>query len=71
MVNRKKQLKIVAPVGDVPSKDKHLSNRIEKLPSDADISEVFKEIDEWEKIAVKKFRKLEQTDKSGRLGLHC
>ena len=71
MVKKKRALQILAPVGDVPSKDKDLHNRIKKLPCDAKISDVFREASEWEKIAVKKFRKREQTKKSGRLTIHC
>jgi len=60
----------MTPIGDVLSKDRYLDTRISKLPSNASISKVFKEIGEWEKIAIKKFRELEQTKKSGRLGQH-
>jgi len=71
LVKNKKELQIIAPVGDVPSEDKHLQDRIKKLPSDAELSDVLREIGEWEKITVKKFREHERTKKSGRLTIYC
>jgi len=74
MVKDKKELhacmRIIAPVGDVPSTDRDLQERIKKLSPDATVSDVFKEIGKWEKNAVKKFRERERTTKSGRLGIH-
>lgn len=70
MVKDRKELQIIAPVGDVPSKDKNLHKRIKELPRDASVSDVFKEIGEWEKVAVRKFKERERTKKSGRLGIH-
>jgi len=71
MPKQKRELLIVAPVGEVPSPDKDLRNKIKKLPPSASVSDVFREVGNWEKIAVKKFRKREQTKKSGKLTIHC
>ena len=60
-----KPLKIVAPIGVVPSEDKDLHARIEKLPSNAGISDVLREITDWEEGAVRKFKEHERTTKSG------
>jgi len=65
----KKTLQIVSPIGEVPSTDKDLRDRISKLPKDAKVSEIFREVGEWEKIALKNFKKQEQTKKSGKLGI--
>ena len=67
----KKELRIIAPIGAVPSTDKDLHERIEKLPSDASISVVFREISKWEEIAVIKSRERERTTKSGVLDIIC
>jgi len=67
----KKQLQIVAPVGDVPRADDDLRKRVEKLPKDANLSQVFEEVSQWEKVSIKKFREQEQTKKSGKLTVRC
>lgn len=71
MPKNKKELKIMAPVGEVPSTDRELRARIKKLAKGATVSEVFREVGYWERAAVKKFRKREQTKKSGKLTIHC
>ena len=69
--SKRKQVKIVAPVGDVPSTDRNLCARIKKLPRDASVSDVFREIGKWESVAVRRFREKERTTKSGKLDIHC
>mgnify|MGYP001144630751 CR=1 FL=1 len=71
MVASGKKLRIVAPIGKVPSADRDLHDRIQRLPREAEISRVFKEIGEWEETAVKKFKEQEHTTKSGKLVIIC
>ena len=59
-----KKLKINTPVGEVPKTDPELERLLEKLPKNASISEYCNVIDEWERIVLIKFRKMEQTAKS-------
>ena len=68
----KKTLQIVAPVGELPSTDIELRERIktlnvESLPVNAGLAKVFAEVGIWEKSAVKKFREQEKTKLSGKL----
>ena len=66
-----KPLKILAPIGAVPSEDKDLHARIAKLGDSAGISDVLREITDWEKGAVRKFKEHERTTKSGMLEIIC
>ena len=60
-------LKLIAPIGVVPSDDKELRARIEKLGDKPSISDVFREITDWEEVSVRKFREHERTTKTGML----
>ncbi len=51
--------------------DVDLHERIARLPPDTEISKVFKEITEWEEVAVRKSKEREQTAKSGTLHIIC
>jgi hypothetical protein len=66
-----KALKIVAPIGAVPSEDKELKERIERLGESPNISDVLSEITSWEESSVREFREHERTTKSGRLQITC
>lgn len=68
---KKKELRLIAPIGKAPSTDKDLRDRISKLPQEASVSSVLREISKWEKIAVVKDREQERTSKSGRLVVIC
>ena len=61
-------LKVVSPIGKLPDPDEDLINRIDNLPKDAKIKDFIKTLDEWEDIAVIKFREIEQNAKSCLLG---
>jgi hypothetical protein len=65
------ELKIIAPIGKVPSQDEDLAERMRKLPKDARLSDIAREIDDWEKGALRKFKLQERTTKSGRLDVNC
>ena len=70
MVKRKKELRIVAPVGDVPSTDKELHKKIRSLRS-VELSKVFRAVGDWEKTAIIRSKQKEQTKKSGKLTIQC
>lgn len=59
-----KKLKITAPIGSVPDTDPELERMLAKLPKNASFFDRYEVIDEWERKALKKFRKMEQTAKS-------
>ncbi|MFH0897654.1 MAG: hypothetical protein V1850_06385 [Candidatus Bathyarchaeota archaeon] len=63
--------RIVVPIGEAPSPDEDLAQRIKNLPQRAKLSDIGKEVDNWERAALKKFRQQERTTKSGRLDTHC
>jgi predicted RNA-binding protein len=44
-----------------------LSEKLDKLPKDATITDCFRAISEWEEEAMREFRKRERTSKSGYL----
>ena len=64
-MKEERPLKLVAPIGVVPSEDKELRRRIEKLGDKPNISDVLTEITTWEEASVRKFREHERTTKSG------
>jgi len=66
-----KRLKLIAPIGKAPAEDKELRERLEKLPPNATLSEIFNEISEWEDGAVIKDKLQENTEKSGKLIISC
>lgn len=68
---RRKKIKFIAPIGEVPSRDPELEKMLDALSDDASISDVFKVISEWEPNAVKRFRERERTKLSGRLHPVC
>jgi hypothetical protein len=67
----KTELKLLAPIGKVPSQDEDLEKRMKKLPSDATLSDIGEEIDAWEKSALRKFKSIERTAASGKLDTNC
>ncbi len=71
MTTNNKKLRITGPIGKVPPMDVDLHERIARLPPDTEISKVFKEITEWEEVAVRKSKEREQTAKSGTLHIIC
>lgn len=66
-----KVLRILSPIGETPSEDKELNERLAKLGADATISQVFREISIWEETAIQKDRRHENTEKTGRLVITC
>jgi len=54
-----------APIGELPSPCPELERRLAELPDDAPLVETLRVISEWERWAVRQFRRMEQTDKSG------
>lgn len=68
---KKKRIKFIAPIGEFPPPDKDLQARLKKLPKNASISDVFREISKWEPGAVRKFREMERTKKSGIIDADC
>ena len=71
MPTTEKVLRITSPIGSVPKTDVDLHDRISRLPADTKIEKAFKEITEWEEVAVRKSREREQTAKSGLLHIVC
>ena len=69
-MKKESKIKIIASIGELP-RDPDLKRRIEQLPKDATISNVFREVSKWEKEALKNFRDMEKTKKSGRLHPIC
>ena len=63
-----KRINITTPIGEVPSQCPELERRIAALPEDSSISDILKVIDEWELWAIRKFRRMEQTTRSGWIG---
>ena len=66
-----KRINIIAPIGQLPSSDPELRRRLEQLPKDAPLSDVFKVISEREKETVKRSRQTERTKKSGMIHPIC
>jgi hypothetical protein len=66
-----KKLKILAPIGQVPSDDEDLQATIKELLPNASLSEIFAEISKWEDKAVLKDRSREHTEKTGKLVISC
>jgi hypothetical protein len=66
-----KDLRIVSPIGAVPTADVDLNKRLASLGENPSISQVLKEMGKWEKAAVNKYREREQTAKSGILDIVC
>jgi hypothetical protein len=61
-----RRIKIIAPVGELPSPDKELRRRVnEALSKGASLSKIFRIIDEREKESLIEFSKMEKTKKSG------
>ena len=67
----KKELQIATPVGELPSPDVELRERISKLPANIGLAKVFTEVGTWEKFAIKKFKEQEKTKDSGKLTIQC
>ena len=55
------------PIGELPRQCPELKRRLEELGDTPSMKDVFKVIDEWEKWAVKEFRRQEQTAYSERV----
>jgi hypothetical protein len=60
-----KRIRIIAPIGSLPSRDKDLERRLKRLPKNASLSRIYSEIGKWEKEAVRKEVQNERTAKSG------
>jgi len=67
----KQRKKIITPIGVVQATDRDLAERLKKLPKNASISKVFREISRWEKEAVIRFQEKEKTKKSGEIHFRC
>ncbi len=57
-------LKFIGPVGKFPRQDKDLKIRINKLPKGASMKDFIAEIDEWENLAIIRYKEIEQKAKS-------
>ncbi|MGA3021014.1 MAG: hypothetical protein ABSD68_03640 [Candidatus Micrarchaeales archaeon] len=64
---RSRHVKLIAPVGELPSPDKELERRLDALPKDVPLIKFFRVINEWEKEAIAESSKMEKTKKSGRI----
>jgi hypothetical protein len=71
MLKASKQLKILAPIGQVPQDDEDLQATIKEASSNSSLSEIFAEISAWEDRAVLKDRLPEHTEKTGKLVISC
>ena len=65
------KIKIIPLIGEFPSEDKDLTERLKRLPKNASLSLVFREISRWEEDTVRKFRMMEKTKKSGKIDGEC
>jgi hypothetical protein len=68
---KSQRLKIIAPVGELPSRDEVLKKRMDALPKGAPFSEVCRLIDEREKENLAAFMRMEKTKKSGIIDGEC
>ncbi|GBE54235.1 MAG TPA: hypothetical protein ENH28_03130 [Euryarchaeota archaeon] len=57
-------LEFTGPVGKFPKQDKDLRIRINKLPKGASMKDFIDEIDDWENLAIIKYKEIEQKAKS-------
>jgi len=55
------------PIGEPPRQCPELKRRLEELGDNTSMKDVFKVINEWEKWAIKEFRRQEQTVHSERV----
>lgn len=64
-MSKKQELRLVTLMGTTLPKDKDLAKRVKK--HNKSITDVFREISEWEKESIKEFRNRERTSRSGKL----
>ncbi len=57
-------LKFTGPVGKFPKQDEDLRTRINNLPKGASMKDFINEIDDWESLAITKYKEIEQKAKS-------
>lgn len=66
-----RRITLIPPIGKLPSPCPELRRRIDGLPDDSTIADVFRVISKWENWATKEARKREKTKKSGLLNVIC